>query len=290
MKKSLALIALLLIIAVPAMAARVQTIPITHEMEFVYQCYEGDSNETNLEFRGYEGTGDDVINAVPGVLSIVPGDNWENFIGAAQEEVPYTIKNVVLQKQTPSIIQCSDIFRANVISQQGTPNIRLWWPLMYEVPGTMWTLTILYGTPEPYDDDGPMGPNPAGYVHTEVWQWQVDATLESLECLLNLFHELPFGLDEVPLISDEELFPILLEKIEAIQAAMSMTDHTSAGLILGDIEMEVMDACISTSPISPCPTGPGTGIANSLENPACCKILADVEYIGYDLGILQPRK
>lgn len=289
MKKSLALLALLLLVAVPAMAARVATVPITHEVDLVYQCYPGDSNENNVEFLGYLGTGADVITAVPGVLSIVPGENWENFVGAAQVDVPYTIKNVVLCKQHPSIIQCADVFPADMICQQGTPNIRLWWPLMYEVPGTMWTLTILYGTSTPYDDDGP-GPNPAGYVHTEVWQWQVDATLESLICLLELFHELPFGLDEVPLISDEELFPILIEKIEDIIAALEEEDEVTAGLILGDFEMEVMDACIAVSPENPAPTGPGTGIANSEENPACCKLLADAEFIGFDLNILQPNK
>jgi len=289
MKKSLALVALLLLIAVPAMAARVATVPITHEISFVYQAYAGDSNGTDLEFLGYLGTGADVITAVPGVLSIVPGTNWSNFIGAAQAQVAYTIKNVVLQKQTPSIIQCADVFPAKLISQQGTPNIRLWWPLMYEVPGTTWTLTILYGTGVPYDDDGP-GPNPAGYVHTEVWQWQVDATLDSLQSLMALFHELPFGLDEVPLISDEVLYPILQAKIDAVKAAVEAQDAVTAGLVLGDFEMEVMDACIATSPMSPCPTGPGTGIANSLENPACCKLMADAEYIGFDLGILLPAK
>ncbi len=291
MKKSLALMALLLLVAVHAMAARVASVPITHDLEFVYQAYEGDSNGTDLEFLGYLGTGEDVINAVPGVLSIVPGENWSNFVGAAQETsgVSYTIKNVVLQKQTPSIIQCADVFPAKLISQQGTPNIRLWWPLMYEVPGTTWTLTILYGTGVPYDDDG-AGPNPAGYVHTEIWQWQVDASLESLTNLLNLFHELPFGLDEVPLISDEVLFPILLEKVAAIECAYEQQDFVTAGLILGDFEMEVMDACIAASPMSPCPTGPGTGIANSFENPACCKLMADAEYIGFDLGILVPKK
>ncbi len=293
MKKSLLLIALMLLVAVPAMAARVASVPITHETSLVYQAYPGNSDGTDLEFLGYLGTGEDVITAVPGVLSIVPGDNWENFVGAAQEDpaVPYTIKNVVLCKQTPSVIQCADIFPAKTICQQGTPNIRLWWPLMYEAPGTCWTLTILYGTSVPYDDDG-AGPNPAGYVHTEVWVWCVDATLESLENLLDLFHELPFGLDEVPLISDEELFPILQDKIDAIEAALegSVPDPTTAGMILGDFEMEVMDACIPVSPMTPAPTGPGTGIANTLENPACCKLMVDAEFIGFDLGIFLPAK
>ena len=294
MKKSLALIALLLLVAIPAMAARVASIPITHEPDLVYQAYDGDSNGTDVEFLGYNGTGADVITAVPGVLSIVPGTNWANFVGAAQEDpaVGYTIKNVVLCKEHPSIIQCADVFPAGIICQQGTPNIRLWWPLMYEVPGTTWTLTILYGTSVPYDDDGTGGPNPAGYVHTEVWQWQVDASLDSLENLMELFHELPFGLDEVPLISDEVLYPILMDKIDAIEEAVEATepDTVTAGLILGDFEMEVMDACIPVSPMTPAPTGPGTGIANTVENPACCKLLADAEFIGFDLGILQPGK
>ncbi len=289
MKKSLVLIALLLAVAVPAMAARVASVPITHDISMVFQAYPGDSNGTNVEFLGYAGTGADVIAAVGGVLSIVPGENWANFVGASRDQVPYTLKNVVLQKQTPSIIQCADVFPAKLISQQGTPNIRLWWPLMYEVPGTVWTLTILYGTSVPYDDDG-AGPNPAGYVHTEVWKWQVDATLDSLNDLLVLFHELPFGLDEVPLISDEALFPVLVEKVAAVKAAYDAGDYVNAGLILGEFEMEVMDACIAVSPMSPNPTGPGTGIANSFDYPACCKLMADAEYIGFDLGILLPKK
>lgn len=294
MKKSLALIALMLLIAIPAMAARVASIPITHETQFVFQAYDGDSEGTDLEFAGYLGTEEDVIDAVPGVLSITPGENWSNFVGAAQEvpAVPFTIKNVVLCKEHPSIIQCADVFPAGIICQQGTPNIRLWWPLMYEVPGTCWTLTILYGTSAPFDDDGPNGPNPPGYVHTEVWKWCVDANLDSMEDLLDLFHELPFGTDEVPLISDEVLFPVLQEKIEAISDAVDATppDNVTAGLILGDFEMEVMDACIPTSPLTPAPTGPGTGIAQTEENPACCKLLADAEFVGFDLGILQPKK
>lgn len=293
MKKSLVLIALLLLVTLPAMAARVQVLPVNNDTEFVYQAYEGSSNGANTAFAGYATDSCDVINAVPGVLSIVPGNNWANFVGAAQAQVPYTIKNVVLCKTHPTIVQCNDVFNSpeiiNPICQQGTPNIRLWWPLMYEIPGTTWTLTILYGTPIAWQD-APY--NPPSYVHTETWSWQVDADLDSLQTLLHLFHELPFGLDEVPLISDEVLFPILLEKLELVKAAMDSEcpDTVTAGLILGDFEMEVMDACIAESPDTPLVTGVGTGIANSYENPACCKILADVEYIGVNEGILIPAK
>jgi len=73
-------------------------------------------------------------------------------------------------------------------------------------------------------------------------------------------------------------------------AALSAGDTVTASLILGDFEMEVMDACISVSPLYPNPTGPGTGIAQTSENPACCKLLADTEYVGKVTGILLPSK
>ncbi|MBN1193673.1 MAG: DUF3494 domain-containing protein [Coriobacteriia bacterium] len=245
----------------------------------------------NTAYQGYSGAGDDVISSMAGVFSIVPGINWANFVSAAQMGVDYSLKNVVLCKTHPDIIQCADVFPSGTICQQGTPNIRLWWPLMYEVPGTTWRLTIVYGTNVLFDDDGP-GPHRPAYVHTETWTWQVDATIASIKDVLELFHELPFGLDEVPLVSDEWLYPVLQAKLDAIAAALAANppDLLAAGLILGDFEMEVMDACIGSSPARPNPTGPGTGIAASLENPACCKLMADAEYVGFQLGILQPSK
>jgi len=251
------------------------------------QAYEGSSRGASGHHKGYKGIEGDTTSAVPGVFTIVPGDKWENFVGAAQVGVPYTPKSVSLVKQTPSIVQCADVFPAHGVQQQGTPSIRTWWPLMYEVPQTMWTLTITYGTSVPWDDDG-LGPHKPTYVHTETWRWYVDATLESMKNLLALFHELPFSTDEVPLISDEKLYPQLVEKLDAVAYAWESGDHISAGILLGEFEMQVMDACIATSPAKPNPTGPGTGIANSAENPACCKLLADSEYVGGRLGLLQP--
>lgn len=289
------------VLSVAANAARVTSVPITHPAVPVYQAYPGDSNGTDLSSKGYLGAGSDVISAVPGVLSIEGDANWKNFVGAAQAGIPhvsevpsgysgnaYSIKNVVLRKTTPPYIQCSDFFPVKNIPQQGTPNIRTWWPLMYEVPGTQWTLTILYGTTLPYDDDG-AGPNPAAYVHQEVWDWYVDATLASISDAVRLFHEIPFGLDEVPLISDECLYPRLLDWLSSANAAVQQGDTVTAGLILGDFELAVMDACIGASPAFPSPTGPGTGIANTRENPACCKLLVDIEYVT-KCSIFQPGK
>jgi hypothetical protein len=303
-------LALYVALAAPVMAARVQSTMVTH----LFQVYQACPAESPCRtFTGYKnnGLGDPVISAAPGILAIDPGGpNWPNYVGAAQPgagrwvcptpiegPVPYTIKNTTLVKECPRFVQCSTVFPARKITQQGTPNIRLWWPLMYETPSCTFTLTILYGTPVLFDDDG-SGPNPCAWVHVEKWVWHVDATLQSLSLLLELFHELPFGLDEVPLISDEPLYDALQVKlvgdpVRGIPGALQLYlagDTAGAAALLADFELEVMDACISVSPPFPNPTGPGTGIANTEENPACCKLLVDVEYILMTTGIGQPGK
>lgn len=264
----------------------------------VYQAYPGRERIPGASAGYLSHVVEGAPTAVPGVLCIVPQGAgqppWANFVRAYVDEVPYTIKNVSLCKRRPDIVQCNDVFNApeipNPVCQHGTPNIRLWWPLMYEVPGTTWTLSIFYGTPTPYDADGPTGPSPLGYAHTQEWQWRVEATIPSMRDLLALFHQVPFGLDEVPLISDEVLYQALLAKLDALRDAVDEDDLTGASMILGEFEMEVMDACIMESPVRPRPTGTGTGIAQTRENPACCKLLVDAEYVGFKLGILQPAK
>ena len=251
------------------------------------------SGGTSAVFRGYLGPGADTITAVPYVFAITPqgpgATPWANFIAAAWDGVPYTIKNITFEKSTPSFAQCYDVFPPHTVTQHGTPNIRLWWPLMYEAPGTTFTLNILYGTPVLYDDDGP-GPNKPAWVHLATWKWTVEVDFESLTNLIAVFHELPFGLDEVPLISDELLFDALQQKVAAASDAFEAGDTATAAALLADFEMEVMDACIGDSPAFPNPTGPGTGIANSGENPACCKLLVDVEYILKTMGIGMPAR
>ncbi len=266
------------------------------------QAYPATSLGKDASFVGYQGRGGDVINAIGGIFSIVPGNKWSNFIKAARDGWAggYTVKNIVLRKETPEFIQCNEVYKPRKVVQQGTVNIRTWWPLMYEAPGTQWTLTILYGTGQVrvgpnvndvtnYDYDG-TGPLPAATVHTDTWDWKVDADLSTLGRLLDLFHEIPFGMDEVPLISDEVLYPALKAKLAEVEAFVRTNNTAEAGLAFGEFELMVEDACISSSPVLPYPTNNGTGIAQSSENPACCKILIDVEYIAKKLGLFVTGK
>lgn len=253
----------------------------------VYQTYPGDSNEAELGNFGYGGMLGDLIRAVPGALKIVPGENWTNYKQGTQlcRETPG--KSTVLTKKFDGFSQCGDVFYPLTVSQQGTPNIRLWWPLMYEPPTTSWTLRLIYGTKTAVRFPGE---SREGYVHEDVWRWVVETDIPHMKLFLDLLREAPFGLDEAPLISDEVMYPALHAKLDAVQAAVDAGNKVSAGLLLGQFEMQVMDACIAISPAKPFPTGPGTGIANSFENPACCKLLVDAEHVGKTLKIFQPTK
>ncbi len=256
----------------------------------LFQAVPGNSLGLDVHQMGHLGNSGEVISSAPGLFVLVPGNNWENFVAAAQVDQPYTLKNVTLIKQTPEFIQCPDVFPPITVQQQGTAGIRLRWPLMYEAPGTTFTLIIQYGTNSLFDDDGILGPNIPAYFHENVWEWKVEASLESMKLLLELFHQIPFGLDEVPLISDEVLYPILQEKLDMIIQLVAEDKIREASLLLGDFEMEVSDACIAVSPRLPYPTGPGTGIAGTEENPACCKLLVDAEFVGFKLGLFQATK
>lgn len=292
MRKTLILLAALaLFSALPATAARQLVLPLEHPTIEIYQCYPANSEGTNVGYAGYDGFRGDVISSAAGILSIAPGPSWANYVGAARDGVRYAIKNVVLAKIPGQPVQCSDRFPTQIVYQHGTPNVRLWWPLMYETPGTVWRLLILYGTYSPYDDDGDDGPNPPSYVHTEIWQWELVASLDSMQCLLDLFHQLPYGTNQVPLVSDEELYLKLRWKLGKIEDALALDNKTLAGLILGRFDEAVDDACIlDPPPTGPAPSGAGTGITNTEENPACCKLMVDAEYVGKALGIWQQSK
>ena len=150
---------------------------------------------------------------------------------------------------------------------------------MYEAPGTEWILEIAWvqrGTLIVYND---------------IWRWKVHATLDSMNALIRLFHQLPWGTCEVPLISDEDLYPELLEKLAEVQNAWP-ADEIGALDALLDFENLVIDNCIFVCPPAPMPRDEmgRLGITQTDENPACCKLLIDAEYVGFDMGIFVQGK
>jgi len=246
------------------------------------------------------------VAASPGVLAVDPGnidldgngsldmtnELWRNYVPAARDGVDYVLRNIVMKKEMGVTNECAvspDYLKKVVISpQQGAPNIRTWWPLMYSNPGTTWTLTIDYTTPQNYDPDGPGGPAQLDTRHRIVWKWVLDDDLASVRNLIKVFHQLPFGLCEVPLISNEALYGKLLELWGAVEMNLNSYEPNKKAAIdtLFEFDRQVQLACVSSCVRTrPLPGGPGTGIANTWENPACCKLLATIEWIERKYGL-----
>lgn len=111
--------------------------PITHPVFELRQAYPISCDCPPVKFAGFVGALPADECAIAGFFDIDPGSpDWRNFVTAAQQAEPYVIKNVSLEKRTPQVVQCADMFPSHVVRQTHTSNIRLRWPLMYEVPGT----------------------------------------------------------------------------------------------------------------------------------------------------------
>jgi len=295
MKQTILLIMVaLIVLSVPVMAARVVNKPLEHPCFEVYQAYCGQTcidAGGNEVFKGLNGLGGDVIEAVPGILAINPGgtdpaQGWPNYVSASLTSGPtdgkWTVTNVSMRKTVPTYL-CTIAIGGAAVLQQGSANIRLWWPLMYELPGTKWVLTISYKT-IPWDDDG-AGPNLAATTHQDVWCWEVDATLASMENLVDLFHELPVGSCQVPIINGKDLYEDLEEALATLET-MDPTDPEMAE-VFNSFILLIEDSCLTVE-CGSCSSD--LGIRNTLENPACCKLLADADFVIDKLEVNIPGK
>jgi len=306
MKKTILLIMVaLFVLAVPAMSARIVNKPIDHPAFCVYQAYCGATciDAGNQVFKGLNGFGCDVIKAVPGILAINPGgfgpvNGWPNFVTASLPGGPvggWTVTNVSMRKTVPNYI-CTVPIGGTGVLQQGSANIRLWWPLMYEIPAgsidadgnfvdssTNWVLTISYKTAV-WDDDG-AGPNLPATTHQDTWTWKICVTLESLENLVDLFHELPVGSCQVPLLNGKDLYEEIQSTLETLEG-MNPADPEMAE-VFNTFILLLEDNCLTVDCGS---CSPDLGIRNTTENPACCKLLADADYLILKLGVNIPSK
>jgi len=306
MKTTIILI-MVALIATSAMAARVVNVPVDHPPFLVYQAYCGRTCVENVNgcFQGFSGQIGDTIEAVPGILCIIPGESplgtpdvdWANYVTASQAtSITWNVTNTSLRKTVPTYDCVPAIGGASVL-QQGTANIRRWWPLMYELPGTKWVLTVTYRTAANWNDG--FANNLPAATHQDTWTWQVDATLESLENLIKLFHELPVGSCQVPLISGEDLIYAtgderedmgLLARIDEIEQ-LDPSDPNMAEAF-NSLVLLIEDMCLTTDcgVCSPAPVTGLVGIRNTVENPACCKLLADADFIMDKLEVNIPGK
>jgi hypothetical protein len=260
--------------------------------------------------------------AIPGIFALatkqgkldvdlfVSGNNTETCCADP------VIQNVKLVKISPRSMKCPSIYHGYKLMQNGTDNIRTWWPLAYTMPGTTFDL-ILEGICLNADK------KPKG-KYLEQWTWTVVANPTTFCHLIDLFHINALGVLEVPSIVGEDTYRALKKCADHLKWAW---DAWQANPKDPHLKAKVSDAVIACEALimtntlfcefldapeelvypfhqaAPGRELPGNkakpddsvskdgngkggviGIIDTDQNPAACKLIVDLEYIHKRLG------
>jgi hypothetical protein len=258
---------------------------------------------------------------VPGVLCLAT-DPITKLLNVNAFVYPACCTNLVMQivsltKDAPGSRKCPETYRPVRHVQSGLQQIRTWWPLMYTLPGTKFTLTIKGRCLEGLR---------AGEMFTDTWCWTVVANPETFRLLIDWFHTSEIGLLEIPCIVGEDAYRELLRCADELAAAVQAFRADPNNGALREAAQNVIFGCESFlmmntffsdfvdlsfpfdylgNPDDDFPNGPPPnlsqpssasfptesgfiGILDTLENPCACKLISDLDDIGIRFGILDP--
>jgi hypothetical protein len=203
--------------------------------------------------------------------------------------------------------------------QYGT-GVRTWWSLNFTQPGTKFILSVVSVCRTtsataglPTKQTPPAGSIGAAYVHKDVWTWRVVASPETMLNLINLMHGGAVSTLEVPCIIGEDMYDALIKAQARLAAAVAGGDPTGIGNAIFDMEALIVSNCLFVDVLRPLVAFPGApqfdapniqppsnlsqtvtigsgsaiaGIIDTIENPCCCKLLVDLEWIAIKNGII----
>src|SRR5207247_351494 len=144
-------------------------------------------------------------------------------------------------------------------------------------------------------------------LHADSWRWRVVADVTTLRYVIELMHGPAVSTLEVPCILGEDMYDALLaaqEKLrKGIQDTKNLPDIANA---IFDMEALIVANCLFVEVLNPLVAFPGpdqfgapniqppgnlaqtvffgsgsavAGIIDTIENPCCCKLLVDLEWI-----------
>jgi hypothetical protein len=243
------------------------------------------------------------IRFVGNVLCIDPGANgtFDSFTQNCPAGTVPVIQGVKLIKTVPQIPKCPDVYPgATFVQTPQSTGVRTWFPLKYTPCDTTFRLEIEFACVGP---DPRTGVRVIREVRLNVFTFRVVITPDTLSWLVQALHNQPLGVCEVPCITDEGLFQLLVDQANTIrnEAAAGAGRIRQLNTALDVMEATIVARCLfllsawqvtgsgDTLRVNPCAIFPagtlwgnftigdfGFGIVDTLEHPCCCKLIADL--------------
>jgi hypothetical protein len=232
------------------------------------------------------------------------------------------VQAVTLSKIIPGSFKC-DAFGLPVVNPttgssspaqtlfQDVNHLRTWWTLRYTQPGTKFVLDVVVVCTNAFG---------GSTFHIDRWVWIVAADVRTFPFVVDLLHQDAVGTFEIPCIVAEDVVSTIRSMFANFQAAVQAGNRNGIFNGLIDLEAYIAFNCLIVDVAIPEQIFPGTlaggtgqsqtggfptyqppgnqavldtvfgsgrpiGILDTFENPCCCKLLADLEFIGQQLGI-----
>jgi len=202
--------------------------------------------------------------------------------------------------------------------------VRTWWSLNFTQPGTRFILDVVSvarSVQQVLDPNPPhlpiSAPGPP-IVHKDRWIWRVVANVDTLDVLIDVMHGGAISTLEVPCILGEDMFDALKAAVKTLRTAVGVSKlivnrQTDIGNAIFDMEALIVANCLFVEVLNPLVAFPGpdqfsapniqppgnlaqtvflgkgsavAGIIDTIENPCCCKLLVDLEWIAIREGII----
>jgi len=238
---------------------------------------------------------------------------------------PCFVQSWRLIKQVPGSFKCPDVYGTPHFDFSKTPpvfqpyqyyqigsGVRTWWSLNFTQPGTQFLLEVI----SVCRGSGTVGGVPGDpRVHKDTWIWRVVADVNTLANLIELMHGGAVSTLEVPCILGEDMYDALKSANATLAGAVNTGDRAKIGNAIFDMEALIVANCLFVEVLNPVVSYPGpkqfdepagfqppgnlaqtvffgtggsavAGILDTIENPCCCKLLVDLEWIALKQGIV----
>jgi hypothetical protein len=236
------------------------------------------------------------------ILALDPGADgrFTSFAGGGLAGSDPVVQGIKLIKVVPRVPKCPDLWPGQTFIQTGLTGIRTFFPLKYTPCDTTFTLEVEFASVDK------TVPRNAGQVNLNQFVFKVVVRPQTLEWVVDALHCAPLGVCEVPCITDEDLFQVLLTQSRAIATAAAGTNLQTFNAAVDAMEATVVRNCFfqlrafsfdDKGALSPCSIFQnqlpgnktianaqfGFGIVETVENPCCCKLIADLACLKRDV-------